>query len=100
MPCHNNDVVSAREGSNMSPVTPAAAIALMLIATPALPQVTAPNAPSVPTAPVVAPPPPPAAEPPHGLYPHLNPAGIPECRKECTPVACPAGQSCAPYCYE
>jgi hypothetical protein len=25
---------------------------------------------------------------------------VPECRNECIPVACPSGQSCAPYCYQ
>jgi hypothetical protein len=68
----------------------AAAFGLMLVATPALPQVRDPNASTAPTAPVViAPRAPLVAEPPHSQYPDLNPIGVPECRNECMPVACP-----------
>jgi hypothetical protein len=81
------------------------AIAMLaaLLATPAWPQATAQDAQNPPNAPVVAPPPaakPPVAKPSDDPQPYVDPPGVPACRQVCTPIACPAGQVCAPFCYQ
>jgi hypothetical protein len=71
----------------------------MLLATPALPQ-NAPDAGRLQTTPLAATPLPRAERPPEGPNPYADPPGVPACRQVCTPTACPAGQACAPFCYQ
>jgi hypothetical protein len=71
-----------------------------LLATAASSEITTPDAQTIPNTPAVANPPPIKAEPPDDAHRELAPPAIPACRQVCTRVACPAGQVCAPYCYE
>jgi hypothetical protein len=75
-----------------------AALAALLAAA-ALAQPRTAGAPNPPNASVV---PRPAQEPKSAdaPNPYADPEGVPACRQVCTPTACPAGQACAPFCYQ
>jgi hypothetical protein len=79
----------------------AIAVLAVLLVTPALPQ-NVPDAGRPRSPPVAATPLPSAEKPPksESPNPYADPPGVPACRQVCTPTACPAGQACAPFCYQ